>query len=126
MLNVKKLLTKILNRTAITQILASTTRRPTTTGWNPAYISVPNLGDYDVIYVRCIVYGRIEFLTFLRASGATSYSLNCTEAFYDGGTWVYGRMLVQCDWGNDRIGLSTVNGDRTQMGIQGVWGTNKR
>ena len=125
-IGIKKLFTAIVSRTAIVQILDSTTRRPTATGWNPAYISVPNLGDYDVIYVRCIVYGRIEFLTFLRASGATSYSLTCTEAINDGGTWVYGRMLVQCDWGNNRIGLSAVNGDRTQMGIQGVWGTNKR
>lgn len=126
MLNVKKLLTKILSRTAITQILDSTTRRPTTTGWNPAYISVPNLGDYDVVNVRCLCYGRIEFMTFLRASGADSYSLTCTETFNNNGVWTYGRMLVQCDWGNNRIGLSTINGDRSQMGIQGVWGTNKR
>ena len=126
MLNVKKLLTKILSRVSIVQILDSTTRRPTTTGWNPAYISVPNLGDYDVIYVRCLVYGRIDFLTFLRATSTDSYSLTATDAWYANGTWTYGRMLVQCDWGNDRIGLSVINGENSQMGIQGVWGTNKR
>lgn len=125
-IGMKELIASIISRFTVTQILDSTTRRPTVVGWNPAYISVPGLNNYDTIYVRCIVYGRIEFLTFLRASGATSYSLTCTEAINDGGTWVYGRMLVQCDWGNNRIGLSAVNGDKPQMGIQGVWATNKR
>lgn len=126
MLNVKKLLTKILNRTSVVQILASTTRRPTTTGWTPTYISVPNLGEYDTVYVRCIVYGKIEFLTFIRASGADSYSLTVTDTYYSSGTYTYGRMAVTCDWGNNRVGLSTINGEKSQMGIQGVWGTNKR
>ena len=125
-IEMKKLLTAIISRFTVTQILTSTTRRPTTTGWNPAYISVPNLGNYDIIYVRCLCYGRIEFITFLRASGADSYPLTFTETFNNNGVWTYGRMLVQCDWGNNRIGLSTINGERSQMGIQGVWGTNKR
>lgn len=125
-IGMKKLLTAIVSRFTVTQILASTTRRPTTTGWTPTYISVPHLGEYDTVYVRCLVYGRIEFLTFLRASGTDSYSLTCTDTYYSNGTYTYGRMSVTCDWGNNRVGLSTINGEKSQMGIQGVWGTNKR
>jgi len=35
-------------------------------------------------------------------------------------------MLVQVDWKNNRIGLSALNGEKSNMGIQGIWGTNKR
>lgn len=124
--SLKRLLTSILNRSNVVQILGSDQVHPTATGWTPAYISVPGLGDYDIIHVRCALSGRIDFLTFVRGSRATNYSLTFSEAYYSGSIWTYNRMLVQVDWENNRIGLSTLNGEKSNMAMQGVWGTNKR
>lgn len=126
MINIKKLLTKILSYTRVDALYAPASElHPTEEGWYPGYTSVANLENYNLIYVRVHVYGVYRLIAFPRLPGATSYSQTVTDAFNSGGNWTYGRMLVEVDWDSNEIGISTVNGAMSEMGVTNVWGTNK-
>ena len=123
MIDVKKLMTKILSYMRINNLRSSTELHPTGTGWTPTYTSVPGLGDYNTIYIMAHVYGLVTVICFPKLS--TSYSQQITDTYYSNGTYAYGRLLLTVDWENEQVGMSTINGTTDQMGITGIWGTNK-
>lgn len=125
MLSIKKFLIKILSFFTITQLLSTTAVYPTAEGWYSDYIDVANLENYNLIYVRVVVYGTCVILVFPRLSGMDMYSQYFSEAFYASGTWTYGRMRVDVDWSTNQIGLAAINGSTSSMYLSGVWGTNK-
>ena len=59
------------------------------------------------------------------AGNLVEYCNADTDTYYANGTYTYGRMLITGNWENEQVGLSAVNGATDQMGIQGIWGTNK-
>ena len=124
MITLKKMLIKCLAHFRIDTLLAPSEEiHPTEEGWSPDYVSVPNLENYSMVYVRVHVYGVYAVIPCPNTGDA--YSQTITDAYNSGGTWTYGRMLLEVDFDNNQIGLSTVNGSMSEMGITHVWGTGK-
>lgn len=124
MISIKKLLTKILSYFKIVS-LYSANIYPINTGWMPTYITIPNLGQYNTIYVRVSVYGTVLVLTFPRFDNAPTYTQYFDDAYLASGVWTFSRLRVDVDWQNNRVGVSAINGATDQMYIYGIWGTNK-
>ncbi len=124
MIDMKKLLAKILSYMRINNLRSSTELHPAGTGWTVTYTSIPGLRDYSTIYIRVHVYGLVTVVAFPRFT-TDHYSQTITDTYYANGTYTYGRLLITVDWENEQVGISAVNGATDQMGIQGIWGTNK-
>lgn len=127
MLDIKKLLTKILSYFTIVRLDNDAKIYPTVTGWSPSYTTISNLNKYNMIYLRVFVKGTGILMFFPRIDNANYYTQYFDDAYWNGSAWTFGRMLIQVDWANNRIGLSIINGAIADkdMYVQGVWGTNR-
>lgn len=107
----------------------STTQKiyPQRTGWEPDYTNIPNLGQYNLIYVRVAVQGSVIVLTFPRFDNMTVLTQYFDDVAYVGSTASYARLRVDIDWANNRVGTSLINGTLSNQDcyIYGIWGTNK-
>ena len=114
MLNLKKLLTKMLIRADVPKFLNATVVKPSATGWTPTYKTVATIADYNAIAVR--VQLRVEsssstdnrvdqFLYFPRLLGNYTQSL----AWCSGSSYI--RALVSVKWDTNQVGVALINGD---------------
>ena len=100
---------------------------PTTAGWEPTYTIIPNLGKYNMLYLRVFVQGTSTMMCFPRVDDAPAYTQYFDDAYLVGSTWSYARLRVTVDWDNNGIGVSLINGTvgSTVAYIEGIWGMDK-
>ena len=128
MLDVKKLLSKMLSFFKLVRIDTGDQKiYPTNTGWTPTYVSMPDLGKYNMIYIRACVKGTITVMTFPRFDNIEGFTQYFDDAYNNGSSWYFTRLIVRVDWKNNRVGTSLLNGNLSDKDayIWGVWGTNK-
>ena len=103
MLDIKKLLAKILRRTAFAPTQLYNTRTETTkvgTDWE--YHTHAFIADWDVIAVRFIVHEHIEFFYIVRGD---TIERSLTD-WPDAGKF---RGTLYVDWANNRIGIRAIS-----------------
>lgn len=100
---------------------------PTNTGWEPTYVTIPNLGKYNILYLRVFVQGTSTMMCFPRVDDAPAYTQYFDDAYLVGSSWYYARLRITVDWANNCIGTSLINGTLADSNayIEGVWGTDK-
>lgn len=114
MLNLKKLLTKMLIRADVPKFLNATVVKPSATGWTPTYKTVAAIEDYNAIAVRVMLRVQSsssvdnrgdQFLYFPRVLGNYSQSIS----WNDGSTYI--RALVSIKWDTNQVGVALINGN---------------
>jgi len=110
MLNVKKLLSKLLVKADVPHQLNATTVKPSSIGWGPTYKTVPEMADYNMIGVRFQICSTKDnyidqLLIFYRQIGNWIQSIT----WNDGSTYVRGRVSVK--WDTNQVGVDLINGD---------------
>lgn len=110
MLDIKRLLTKLLVKADVPHQLNATTVKPPSTGWERTYKTVPKMADYNMIGVRFQISSTADnyvdqLLIFYRQIGNWTQSM----AWNNGSTYVRG--LVTVKWDTNQVGVALINGD---------------
>ena len=110
MLDIKRLLTKLLVRVDVPHQLNATEVKPSSTGWNWTYKTVPDIADYNMIGVRFMIKTTADIpidqmLIFPRYIGNWAQSIT----WHNGSTYVRGRVFV--NWSTNQIGVALINGN---------------
>lgn len=110
MLDVKKLLSKLLVKADVPHQLNATTVKPPSTGWERTYKTVPEMADYNMIGVRFQISSTADnyidqMLIFPRPIG------NWTQSITWNNGSIYVRGLVTLNWDTNQVGVALINGD---------------
>ena len=110
MLDIKKLLTKLLVKADVPKQLNATIVKPSSTGWERTYKTVPAIADYNMIGVRFQICSTADnyidqLLIFYRQIGNWTQSVT----WNNGSTYVRG--LVTVNWDTNEVGVALINGD---------------
>ena len=110
MLDIKKLLTKLLVKADVPKQLNATIVKPSSTGWERTYKTVPAIADYNMIGVRFQICSAADnyidqLLIFYRQIGNWTQSIT----WNNGSTYVRG--LVTVDWDTNEVGVALINGN---------------
>ena len=109
-IDVKKLLSKLLVKADVPKQLNATTVKPSSTGWERTYKTVPEMADYNMIGVRFQICSTADnyidqLLIFYRQIGNWTQSIT----WNNGSTYVRG--LVTVNWDTNQVGVALINGD---------------
>ena len=110
MLDIKKLLTKLLVKADVPKQLNATIVKPPSAGWERTYKTVSAMADYNMIGVRFQISSAADnyidqLLIFYRQIGNWTQSM----AWNNGSTYVRG--LVTVNWDTNQVGVALINGD---------------
>ena len=110
MLDIKKLLTKLLVKADVPKQLNATIVKPSSTGWERTYKTVSAMADYNMIGVRFQICSAADnyidqLLIFYRQIGNWTQSIT----WNNGSTYVRG--LVTVNWDTNQVGVALINGD---------------
>ena len=110
MLDIKKLLTKLLVKADVPKQLNATIVKPSSTGWERTYKTVSAMADYNMIGVRVQISSTADnyvdqLLIFYRQIGNWTQSVT----WNNGSTYVRG--LVTVNWDTNQVGVALINGD---------------
>ena len=110
MLDIKRLLTKLLVKADVPKQLDATTVKPSSTGWERTYKTVSDIADYNMIGVRFQICSTADnyvdqLLIFYRQIGNWTQSVT----WNNGSTYVRG--LVTVNWNTNQVGVALINGD---------------
>ena len=110
MLDIKKLLTKLLVKADVPKQLNATIVKPSSTGWERTYKTVSAMADYNMIGVRFQICSAADnyidqLLIFYRQIGNWTQSVT----WNNGSTYVRG--LVTVNWDTNEVGVALINGD---------------
>ena len=110
MLDIKKLLTKLLVKADVPKQLNATIVKPSSTGWERTYKTVSAMADYNMIGVRFQICSTADnyidqLLIFYRQIGNWTQSVT----WNNGSTYVRG--LVTVNWDTNEVGVALINGD---------------
>ena len=110
MLDIKKLLTKLLVKADVPKQLNATIVKPSSTGWERTYKTVSAMADYNMIGVRFQICSAADnyidqLLIFYRQIGNWTQSIT----WNNGSTYVRG--LVTVDWDTNEVGVALINGN---------------
>ena len=110
MLDIKRLLTKLLVKADVPKQLNATIVKPSSTGWERTYKTVPAIADYNMIGVRFQICSTADnyidqLLIFYRQIGNWTQSIT----WNNGSTYVRG--LVTVDWDTNEVGVALINGN---------------
>ena len=110
MLDIKKLLTKLLVKADVPKQLNATIVKPSSTGWERTYKTVSAMADYNMIGVRFQICSTADnyidqLLIFYRQIGNWTQSVT----WNNGSTYVRG--LVTVDWDTNEVGVALINGN---------------
>ena len=110
MLDIKKLLTKLLVKADVPKQLNATIVKPSSTGWERTYKTVSAMADYNMIGVRFQISSAADnyidqLLIFYRQIGNWTQSVT----WNNGSTYVRG--LVTVNWDTNEVGVALINGD---------------
>ena len=109
-IDIKKLLTKLLVKADVPKQLDSTVVKPPSAGWERTYKTVSAIADYNMIGVRFQICSTAEnyidqLLIFYRQIGNWTQSIT----WNNGSTYVRG--LVTVNWDTNQVGVALINGD---------------
>ena len=110
MLDIKRLLTKLLVKADVPKQLNATIVKPSSTGWERTYKTVSAMADYNMIGVRFQISSAADnyidqLLIFYRQIGNWTQSVT----WNNGSTYVRG--LVTVNWDTNEVGVALINGD---------------
>ena len=110
MLDIKKLLTKLLVKADVPKQLNATIVKPSSAGWERTYKTVSAMADYNMIGVRFQISSAADnyidqLLIFYRQIGNWTQSIT----WNNGSTYVRG--LVTVDWDTNEVGVALINGN---------------
>ena len=110
MLDIKRLLTKLLVKADVPKQLNATVVKPPSTGWDRTYKTVSAIADYNMIGVRFQISSTADnyidqLLIFYRQIGNWTQSIT----WNNGSTYVRG--LVSVNWDTNQVGVALINGD---------------
>lgn len=127
MLDIKRLLTKLLVKADVPKQLNATIVKPSSTGWDWTYKTVPAIADYNMIGVRFMIRSDSDsyidqMLIFPRPIGNWTQSIT----WHNGSTYVRGRVFV--NWSTNQIGVALINGDinNAYCTIQQIYGLSHK
>lgn len=109
-IDIKKLLTKLLVKVDVPKQLDATTVKPPSSGWEQTYKTVSAIADYNMIGVRFMISSRSDnyidqMLIFPRPIG------NWTQSITWNNGSIYVRGLVTLNWDTNQVGVALINGD---------------
>lgn len=109
-IDIKKLLTKLLVKADVPKQLDATVVKPPSSGWERTYKTVSAIADYNMIGVRFQIcstedYYIDQLLIFYRQIGNWTQSVT----WNNGSTYVRG--LVTLNWDTNQVGVALINGD---------------
>lgn len=123
MLDIKRLLTKLLVKADVPHQLNATEVKPSATGWNWTYKTVGAIANYNLVGVRFMIRSGSDnyvdqMLIFPRYIGNWAQSIT----WHNGSTYVRGRVIV--NWSTNQIGVALINGNinNAYCTIQQVYG----
>lgn len=110
MLDIKRLLTKLLVKADVPKQLNATIVKPSSSGWERTYKTVSAIADYNMIGVRFQISSAADnyvdqLLIFYRQIGNWTQSIT----WNNGSTYVRG--LVTVNWDTNQVGVALINGD---------------
>ena len=110
MLDIKKLLTKLLVKADVPKQLNATIVKPSSTGWERTYKTVSAMADYNMIGVRFMISSSSDnyidqMLIFPRTIGNWTQSITWNS----GSTYVRG--LVTVNWDTNQVVVALINGN---------------
>ncbi len=110
MLDIKRLLTKLLVKADVPKQLNATIVKPSSSGWERTYKTVSAIADYNMIGVRFQISSAADnyvdqLLIFYRQIGNWTQSIT----WNNGSTYVRG--LVTVNWDTNEVGVALINGD---------------
>ena len=110
MLDIKRLLTKLLVKADVPKQLNATIVKPSSSGWERTYKTVSAIADYNMIGVRFMISSNSDnyidqMLIFPRPIGNWTQSIT----WNNGSTYVRG--LVTVNWDTNQVGVALINGD---------------
>lgn len=122
-IDIKKLLTKLLVKADVPKQLDATTVKPPSSGWERTYKTVSAIADYNMIGVRFMISSDSDnyidqMLIFPRPIGNWTQSIT----WNNGSTYVRG--LVTVNWDTNQVGVALINGDinNAYCTIQQIYG----
>ena len=122
-IDIKKLLTKLLVKADVPKQLDATTVKPPSGGWERTYKTVSAIADYNMIGVRFMISSSSDnyidqMLIFPRPIGNWTQSIT----WNNGSTYVRG--LVTVNWDTNQVGVALINGDinNAYCTIQQIYG----
>lgn len=122
-IDIKKLLTKLLVKADVPKQLDATTVKPPSSGWERTYKTVSAIADYNMIGVRFMISSSSDnyidqMLIFPRPIGNWTQSIT----WNNGSTYVRG--LVTVNWDTNQVGVALINGDinNAYCTIQQIYG----
>ena len=109
-IDIKKLLTKLLVKADVPKQLDATVVKPSSTGWERTYKTVSAIADYNMIGVRFQISSTADnyidqLLIFYRQIGNWTQSIT----WNNGSTYVRGLVTVR--WDTNEVGVALINGD---------------
>lgn len=109
-IDIKKLLTKLLVKADVPKQLDVTIVKPPSSGWERTYKTVSAIADYNMIGVRFQICSTEDnyidqLLIFYRQIGNWTQSVT----WNNGSTYVRG--LVTLNWDTNQVGVALINGD---------------
>lgn len=109
-IDIKKLLTKLLVKADVPKQLDATIVKPSSAGWYRTYKTVSAIADYNMIGVRFQICSTADnyvdqLLIFYRQIGNWTQSVT----WNNGSTYVRG--LVTLNWDTNQVGVALINGD---------------
>ena len=109
-IDIKKLLTKLLVKVDVPKQLDVTIVKPPSSGWERTYKTVSDIADYNMIGVRFQICSTADnyidqLLIFYRQIGNWTQSIT----WNNGSTYVRG--LVTLNWDTNQVGVALINGD---------------
>ena len=109
-IDIKKLLTKLLVKVDVPKQLDVTIVKPPSSGWERTYKTVSDIADYNMIGVRFQICSTADnyidqLLIFYRQIGNWTQSIT----WNNGSTYVRG--LVTVNWDTNQVGVALINGD---------------
>lgn len=110
MLDIKRLLTKLLVKADVPHQLNATVVKPSSIGWERTYKTVPAMANYNMIGVRFQISSTADnyvdqLLIFYRQIGNWTQSVT----WNNGSTYVRG--LVTLKWDTNQVGVALINGN---------------
>ena len=127
MLDIKKLLTKLLVKADVPKQLNATIVKPPSAGWERTYKTVSAMADYNMIGVRFQISSAADnyidqLLIFYRQIGNWTQSVT----WNNGSTYVRG--LVTVNWDTNQVGVALINGNinNAYCTIQQVYGLSHK
>ena len=122
-IDIKKLLTKLLVKVDVPKQLDVTIVKPPSSGWERTYKTVSDIADYNMIGVRFQICSTADnyidqLLIFYRQIGNWTQSIT----WNNGSTYVRG--LVTVNWDTNQVGVALINGDinNAYCTIQQIYG----